>query len=585
MNLEVRRIEFDQKVGKFIAENHYSKTYSRSVIHCFGLFDSENKFLGACTFSSFSRHQSALRYGRAIELSRLVILPEAPKNTASFFISKCLKWLRLNTQYSSVISYADPTVGHSGAIYKASNFLEIGKTRSSYHYTDSKNSYIHKKNIWQKAVRLSTKEKEYAESIGLVRVEETPKIIFKYVLKPSNPEVHGSIYCIKNKINDKLYVGMTTQALTRRFQRHTYDSTNGSPLPIHSAIRSIGLENFWIEEIDTASTLKELQDKEALWIEKLKSHHTENGYNVNRGYDFESYLIPDKVLMDSFFLRKKGKSLKQISKILSVSPGYIQHIQAGKIRPHLLRRFEEEHGPLARPRVMSEIEKDAIFNLFQSGKSLSEIASELKTSRTYVNHLLNGKIDPERKKKFSHIEVNTSKKKRTEKEIRAIFSDYFINNLSVKEIESKYKIGSIHSFISKERKTERFKAWNGPKKRDYTQIPEEDLLEAFKLKALGIPSAKIADQLGIDKNWINIVLRGEARPEVKARWLRENGSAPKKARPLRSACRVVSTNICFYTPKHAADFLGVTSAAIIKAIKKGTLCKGLPFAYYKSDED
>lgn len=63
-----------------------------------------------------------------IELRRLCCIDNTPKNTESFFIGKTLKWLKQNTDFKKVISYADTTYNHQGTIYKASNFTHIGLT-------------------------------------------------------------------------------------------------------------------------------------------------------------------------------------------------------------------------------------------------------------------------------------------------------------------------------------------------------------------------------------------------------------------------------------------------------------------------
>ncbi len=38
-----------------------------------------------------------------------------------------LRWLRLNTEIRTVVSYADAEHGHTGVIYKVSNFILEGK--------------------------------------------------------------------------------------------------------------------------------------------------------------------------------------------------------------------------------------------------------------------------------------------------------------------------------------------------------------------------------------------------------------------------------------------------------------------------
>lgn len=61
-----------------------------------------------------------------LELRRLVCIDDTPRNTESYFIGKTLKWLKRNTDYKIIVSYADPHHGHAGTIYKASNFKHVG---------------------------------------------------------------------------------------------------------------------------------------------------------------------------------------------------------------------------------------------------------------------------------------------------------------------------------------------------------------------------------------------------------------------------------------------------------------------------
>jgi len=58
----------------------------------------------------------------------LVCLDESPKNSESFFISQTIKWLRQNTDYEVIVSFADKHHGHTGVIYRASNFEFLGET-------------------------------------------------------------------------------------------------------------------------------------------------------------------------------------------------------------------------------------------------------------------------------------------------------------------------------------------------------------------------------------------------------------------------------------------------------------------------
>ena len=86
------------------------------------------------------------------------------------------------------------------------------------------------------------------------------------------------IYKIINIQNNKVYIGQLIRPINQRFQRHINDSLNNI-LDTHfaRAIRKYGKENFIIEEIDTANTQEELNEKEQYWIKYYNS--VTNGYN------------------------------------------------------------------------------------------------------------------------------------------------------------------------------------------------------------------------------------------------------------------------------------------------------------------
>ena len=125
----------DIKVIKpFIINNHYSHSchitgspVGFSLMH-------NNEVIGAMVYAytaMVGQWKSFAEYGveqenDMIELRRLVCIDDTPKNTESYFIGKTIKWLRKNTDFKIIVSYADPHHGHAGTIYKASNFKHIG---------------------------------------------------------------------------------------------------------------------------------------------------------------------------------------------------------------------------------------------------------------------------------------------------------------------------------------------------------------------------------------------------------------------------------------------------------------------------
>ena len=99
--------------------------------YCFKLTH-KNNIIGAILYGKMAMANAWKKYGdkerNVVELRRLCCIDDTLKNTESYFIGRTLRWLKQNTQVKVVVSYADPEYGHSGTIYKASNFSLIGKT-------------------------------------------------------------------------------------------------------------------------------------------------------------------------------------------------------------------------------------------------------------------------------------------------------------------------------------------------------------------------------------------------------------------------------------------------------------------------
>lgn len=90
------------------------------------------------------------------------------------------------------------------------------------------------------------------------------------------------IYGIKNKINEKIYIGRSTD-IERRWKTHLRDARKGDMCKIHIAMRELGIENFYLIIIEECP-VEELNEKEQFYIDFYDSWH--NGYNNGNSSNF-----------------------------------------------------------------------------------------------------------------------------------------------------------------------------------------------------------------------------------------------------------------------------------------------------------
>lgn len=117
----------------FLNEYHYLPNLP-PIQYYYGLFE-KDRLVGVCTygkpFSPGIRKMLGSEYeSNILELNRLA-LKNNKKNEASYLIANSMKML---PKESIVISFADPSQGHKGTIYKATNFKYYGLTKKRKNY-------------------------------------------------------------------------------------------------------------------------------------------------------------------------------------------------------------------------------------------------------------------------------------------------------------------------------------------------------------------------------------------------------------------------------------------------------------------
>lgn len=114
-------------VDNFI-KAHYLKKRPAIVLLCLSV-ECDGNQIGCVVYSAPPRETSKRYGGTTWELARLYILDSVPKNAESWLISKSVKHIRRHHKdVCHLVSYADPSAGHAGTIYKASNWAGDGRT-------------------------------------------------------------------------------------------------------------------------------------------------------------------------------------------------------------------------------------------------------------------------------------------------------------------------------------------------------------------------------------------------------------------------------------------------------------------------
>lgn len=104
------------------------------------------------------------------------------------------------------------------------------------------------------------------------------------------------IYKIYNDINDKLYIGKTSQTIQARWEEHIYTALyrrQQRNYKLYNAIRKYGVDNFHIEEIEECP-IDIIDEREMYWINKLNTYL--NGYNMTEGGEGTVFYSRDKIL-------------------------------------------------------------------------------------------------------------------------------------------------------------------------------------------------------------------------------------------------------------------------------------------------
>jgi len=162
-------------VDQFI-QAHYLKKRPAIVLLALAMVCNGEK-VGCIIYSAPPMQTEKRLGGKTWELARLYLIDRMPKNSETWLIGQSIKYIkRERRDVLFLVSYADPTVGHDGTIYRAANWQDEGLTdserktpRCDYYDGRTGKKYGRKGNMPSDAV--------------IVRHPRTPKHRFVYAMR------------------------------------------------------------------------------------------------------------------------------------------------------------------------------------------------------------------------------------------------------------------------------------------------------------------------------------------------------------------------------------------------------------------
>lgn len=122
-----------KRASDFIKRYHYSRGCSNTQVYGHGLYLKNGiELLGVAMWLPPTRVAAESvnkeNWTKVLSLTRLAIHPMVPTNGASFLMAASIKIIRGDGRFTDLVTYADESQGHTGAIYRATNWAYVGRT-------------------------------------------------------------------------------------------------------------------------------------------------------------------------------------------------------------------------------------------------------------------------------------------------------------------------------------------------------------------------------------------------------------------------------------------------------------------------
>ncbi len=132
----------------FIKSHHYARGCSKTGVF-FGCFRGD-ALVGVCQYlppTKVAAQSVSERWRQVLSLTRMAVLETEPQNSTSMLLSASIRWVRTlrlpdGSAWEWLVTYADESQGHTGAIYKATNWTYVGRTGPYERWVDQSGAQV-----------------------------------------------------------------------------------------------------------------------------------------------------------------------------------------------------------------------------------------------------------------------------------------------------------------------------------------------------------------------------------------------------------------------------------------------------------
>ena len=203
--IKVQQIRYEDCLDWFL-KKHYAKRIP-SISYAFGIYV-DDAMIGVVSYgvpasNNLTEGICGAEYkSDVLELNRLVINSNAPKNSASFLVGNSIKMLPKN---SIIVSYADKGQGHNGYVYQATNFLYTGATKERTDIDNEKENG-HSRHYDKSTVDYSKRKIRHSKHRYIYFKNKKMQNLLKYKIEPYPKEESKRYDCIDiNKFQGRLF--------------------------------------------------------------------------------------------------------------------------------------------------------------------------------------------------------------------------------------------------------------------------------------------------------------------------------------------------------------------------------------------